>query len=302
MKKVFLVSGIDMEDADTESIYLKEAINKRGIESSIVNWDDPDVNWSEANLSISRTTSSYIFNPEKFFDWAKKVEETSTLWNPSHIMEWNHHKRYVIELQEKGIPVPETILMPQNTDTPFNEIINEIPWNDFVLKPCIGGGSSGLRRFNKESPDLETHFWNLNRDGYHQVFSFGEFDFIPCDTLVQPYLPEITEVGEASLIYFGGEFSHSVIKKVKSGDFRAHPIWGAEVLRYIASEEEVEIGYSALRVVGHPTEYARLDMIPTRDGPIVIEIELIDPFMFFDHLPETVESYVDHIENFLNNP
>lgn len=299
MKKVFLVSCIEIGDLDTESIFLKEALNRRGIESSIENWNDPTINWGEADLSISRTTSSYLFNPVKFLDWARNVEESSTLWNPSQVMEWNHHKRYIMELQEKGIPIPETILIPKNSDQPISKILEEVPWDEFVLKPCIGAGSSGLRRFTKESPDLEAHFRNLNKHGYKQVFSFGEMDFIPCDTLVQPYLTEITVVGEASLIFFGGEYSHSVLKKVKAGDYRAHPIWGAEIKRYSPSDEEIDVAFRTLKVVGHPTEFARIDMIPTESGPLIIEMELIDPFLFFDHLPDTVESYADHIENFL---
>jgi glutathione synthase/RimK-type ligase-like ATP-grasp enzyme len=70
------------------------------------------------------------------------------------------------------------------------------------------------------------------------------------------------------------------------------------VLLYNASPEEIEVGQRALDVVGYPTEYARLDMIPGKDGPTVIEVELIDPMMFFDHQPETAEAYADHIENY----
>jgi glutathione synthase/RimK-type ligase-like ATP-grasp enzyme len=299
MKRVFLVSCYLLKDEDRESIFLKEALDNRGIETSIVYWEDPEIDWSEADLSISRTTSSYLFNPEKFFNWAKQVEETSTLWNPSHVMNWNHHKRYIMELQEKGIPVPETILIPQNTDKPFETILDEIPWEDFVVKPCIGAGSVGLERFNKDSPDLKQHFMNLNRYGFHIDYPrLGRLDLLPCDTLVQPYLPEIIQNGEASLIYYGGEFSHSVIKYVKSGDFRAHPGWGAEVLLYNASPEEIEVGHNVLDAVGYPTEYARLDMMPNEEGPVVIEVELIDPMMFFDHQPETAEAYAIHIEKF----
>jgi glutathione synthase/RimK-type ligase-like ATP-grasp enzyme len=300
MKQVFLVSCYLLRDEDRESIFLKEALEKRGIESSIVYWEDTQVDWPTADLSISRTTSSYLFNPDKFFKWANKVEETSTLWNPSIIMEWNHHKRYIMELQELGIPVPETILIPKNTDKPFENILNEIPWDDFVLKPCIGAGSIGLERFTRNSSNLKEHFMNLNRNGFYTIYPrLGRLDFQPCDTLVQPYLQEIIQNGEASLIYYGGEFSHSVIKYVKTGDFRAHPGWGAEVLLYDALPEEVEVGHKVLDVVGYPTEYARLDMMPSKDGPMVIEVELIDPMMFFDHQPSTVESYADHIEKYL---
>ena len=87
---------------------------------------------------------------------------------------------------------------------------------------------------------------------------------------------------------------------MKQGDIRAHPIWGAEVLKHVSSDEEIEVGYKALQASGYDTEFARLDMIPTENGPIVIEVELIDPVMFFDIHPKTAEAYADHIENFLN--
>lgn len=60
--------------------------------------------------------------------------------------------------------------------------------------------------------------------GFKQVFYFGEFEYVSSDTIVQQFIPEIEENGEASLIFFGGEYSHSMIKMVKAGDFRAHPI------------------------------------------------------------------------------
>jgi len=300
---VFLVSSTDFVIHDHETAYIKKALNKRGFKASINNWDDPKVDWSQSDLTISRGTSTYIWrgNTQKFLEWSRQVEEKSTLWNPSHLMEWNHHKKYLIELQKHGIPMPETILIPQNIDQSMKEILDTIPWNDFIIKPCIGAGSCGLRRFTKESPDLETHFKKLNKYGYKQVYSFGEPEFNPCDTLVQPYVPEVTSSGEASLIFFGGEYSHSVIKKVKAGDYRAHPIWGAVVQLYHPSTEEVEACYRALSVAPSDSHYARIDLIPASSGPLLIEVELIDPMFFFDHVLETVESFADHIENSLKS-
>lgn len=288
-----------MRQLDSESVILMKDLEKKGIDSSLEDWDDPETKWGESSLAINRTTTNYVFDPRKYLEWARRVEEVTTLWNPSEVLKWNYHKRYILELQDAGVPVPETILIEQNADKPLNQMLEAVEWDEFVLKPCIGAGSMGLKRFTKDSPDLEHHFRNLNQKGYSQIFPFGEVSYDPCDILIQPFLTEITEVGEASLIFFGGEFSHSVIKKPRTGDFRAHPLWGAEVQRYNASEEEREVGYGALDVVGYPTEYARIDMIMTRSGPLIIEVELIDPFLFFDHFPDTVDTFTHHIENFL---
>lgn len=300
MKTVFLVTCPEVGNQDNESILLLRELAKRGIKTSIQNWDDQSVYWRKADLVINRTTSSYLFNPRKYLEWAKKVEKTTTLWNSSRVLEWNHHKRYVIKLQKAGIRVPETILIPQNTEKSIHKHLENIQWEPFILKPCIGAGSCGLKQFTKQSPDLESHFHTLNRDGFSQKFVFGTLTYPASDTLVQPYLSEIEEYGEASLIYFGGEYSHGVLKKPKQGDFRAHPIWGADVMRYDASGDEVNLGYSGLGVVGYPTEYARIDMIPKPSDPIIIEIELIEPLLFFDLFPETVKTYAEHIENHFN--
>ncbi|TFH14245.1 hypothetical protein E4H04_10570 [Candidatus Bathyarchaeota archaeon] len=168
------------------------------------------------------------------------------------------------------------------------------------MKPAVGAGSSGVRRFKKDSPDLEEHFRNLNKNGFKQKFPFGEFDYSPCDTIVQQYAPEITQYGEISLIFFGGEYSHCVSKMVKTGDYRAHPIWGAKVELYDPSEREIQVAVDSLRVVGFPTEFARIDMIPSKPEPMLIEVELIDPFLFFEHVPETANTYADHIKQCLN--
>jgi glutathione synthase/RimK-type ligase-like ATP-grasp enzyme len=303
LKQVFLVSSTEMAESnlDTENSYLIDALEKLGIKASIQHWNLPEVRWSEANLVISRNTSTYIWYPDRFLTWARKVEETTPLWNSSQAMDWSHHKRYLIELQKNGVPVPETILIAQNTEKSMEEILNSVPWDEFVLKPSIGAGSCGLKRFTRNSPNLETHFRNLNKNGFTHKFPFGEFEYIPCDTLIQPFIPEITKKGELSLIFFGGKYSHCVSKMVKPGDFRAHPIWGAKVELYDPSDREIQVAADSLKVVGFPTEYARIDMVPLEPVPMVMEVELIDPYLFFEHVPETAQAYASHIKHFLKS-
>lgn len=120
----------------------------------------------------------------------------------------------------------------------------------------------------------------------------------PCDAIIQPFIPEIKR-GEVSMLYFGGEYSHAVIKKAPKGDFRAHPIWGASVEQYTPSLKEREVCERILNVID-PTEYARIDLVNTHEGPLLIELELIKPFMFFDLFPDTADTYTNHIEKYLN--
>ena len=303
MNDVFLVSCDIIEELklDTETVLLEKALEKRGIQTRLVTWENGSVSWSETPLAINRVVSSYMLNPDQFIEWSKKVEKHTTLWNSSPVIEWNIHKKYLIELSKSEIPVPETLHIPKTTQKTITEILDDFPFNDFVLKPCVCNGSIGLKRFNKDSPDLESHFDNLIKHGYYQDFEFTDqiFEYPPGDILIQRYVPEIKTHGEASLFYFGGEFSHAVLKKPKDGDFRAHTIWGAAADHYAPSENEINVGLESLAVVGHPIEFARIDMIPTIPDPMIIEVELLDPFFFFEFAEGTVELYADHIQNHL---
>ena len=304
MVDVFLVSCDFIEELgiDTETSILREALERRGIKTSLVTWEDESVDWGEAALAVNRIVTTYMFLPGEFLGWAKKVEKTTPLWNPSPVLEWNIHKKYLLELQEKGVSVPETMLIEQNTDHTIEEILDAVPWDDVVLKSSVGEGSAGLRRFKKDSPDLEEHFWRLNRDGYQQVYDFSDrvFEYPARDTLIQRYVPEIMTRGEVSLFYFGGNYSHAVLKMPRRGDFRAHSVWGAEVTHYSASERDVQTGFDSLDVVGHGVEFARIDMIPVEPEPTVIEVELIDPYFFFEFASGTVDLYADHIQRYLS--
>lgn len=301
MVDVFFVSCDLIEELgiDTETSILREALNKRGIQSALVTWEDESVEWDEAPLAINRIVTTYQWHPEEFLIWAKKVERITPLWNSSPVLKWNIHKKYLLELQQHGISVPETLMIEQNMERKIEEILEEVPWDEVVLKPGIGEGSAGLRRFKKDSHGLAEHFWNLNRDGYEQVFDFSEqaFEYPARDTLIQRYVPEIETRGEASLFYFGEEYSHAVLKKPKSGDFRAHSVWGAEVAHYDPGDREIQVGFDSLGVVGDSVEFARIDLIPSRPEPTIIEVELLDPYFFFEFVPGTVDLYANHIED-----
>jgi hypothetical protein len=55
-----------------------------------------------------------------------------------------------------------------------------------------------------------------------------------------------------------------------------------------------------LDVVAHRTEYARVDMALTKSGPLIMELELIEPWLFIGLLPGKVDIFADHITSYLH--
>jgi glutathione synthase/RimK-type ligase-like ATP-grasp enzyme len=285
---------------DRETSYLIEALERRGIRSSVDAWDDPTVDWSRFDLAVNRTTSNYMFDPQKYLEWARRAEKETAIWNPRGVLEWNIHKGYLLKLRTAGVPIPPTILIKQGSEEPLGHHLDRTGWDEFVVKPAVTAGSFGLRKYGAASPEAERHFRELNREGYVQAAPDGtEYRCPPCDTIVQEYQPEIVEAGESSLIYFGGEYSHAMIKSPGSGDFRCHPMWGAEMRKHQATRGELNIAEAALNAVGEPTEYARIDILETKRGPVIIEVELIEPNLFFNFFPKTVESFSEYIAAFV---
>ena len=282
--KVFLVSFVGMK-VDMDSAVLMKALERRDIESRSVAWDDPSVNWAEPDLCIIKSASNYATEPESFIRWSKNVEEKTRLWNNSRLVEWNHDKHYLRDLEIKGVPIPPSIFVEKESDEKLSHILRGFDWNDIVIKPTISAGSFGLKRFRADSLEAERYLSELTKRGFSQEFLGDTYTFSPSDAIIQPFIPEIVD-GEVSLLYFGGKFSHAVIKKAKAGDFRSHPIWGSSVEKHTPSFEELTVGEIVINSMD-PTEYARIDMVNTSKGPFIIEVELIEPFLFFDMFPET---------------
>jgi glutathione synthase/RimK-type ligase-like ATP-grasp enzyme len=297
MKEIYLVSGTEVKQFDNESEILINALKKRGIEAQLACWDDPQVDWGKPGLVVVKSASDYAWKRHQFLDWTRKASEKNRLWNPPDVLEWNSDKNYLIEMQEAEVPMPPTILIRKGSTPNLEETLKGRNWGEFVVKPTTSVGSLGLRRFKLGDPEAERHCRKITHEGFTDSVLGKSFTFPPCDALVQPFVSEIFSVGEASLIFFGGRLSHSVIKRVKQGDFRAHPGFGATVTPYDASRSVVKCAVDALRLSPSVPEYARVDVIPGVDGPLLLEAELIDPWLFFPLIEGSVERYADHISN-----
>jgi glutathione synthase/RimK-type ligase-like ATP-grasp enzyme len=100
---------------------------------------------------------------------------------------------------------------------------------------------------------------------------------------VQPFLPEIQARGEWSFLYFGGQFSHSVLKTPKSGDFRVQQYFGAEA---VAAAAPPALRATADQLVARFAPgclYTRVDGVEVNGELLLMELELIEPLLFLPY-------------------
>ena len=83
-------------------------------------------------------------------------------------------------------------------------------------------------------------------------------------------------------MFFGGSFSHAVLKTPAAGDFRVQERHGGRNSGHEPSAAELRAAEAALAAVpgGEALLYARVDLIGGNSDPLVMELELIEPHLF----------------------
>lgn len=203
-------------------------------------------------------------------DWLAALSAWETagisLANPAQLMRWNTDKRYLFELEAKGVPVIPTLYASALSDADLADARARFG-DTVIVKPPVSGGADGTYRL-------------------------ASGDAVPADVaghpmLIQPMMSAIATEGEYSLFYFGGVFSHAILKVPSAGDFRVQEQFGGREITVEASEDARAVAEKALRAAPTEAVYARVDMVRGPDGELrLMELELIEPALFLSHAPD----------------
>lgn len=187
--------------------------------------------------------------------------------NPVTVLRWNSDKAYLSELAAKGVAVVPTVEVAVLDDASLATARGQLGADEVVVKPAISGGA----------------------DGTHRI---AAGDAIPADAigqrrLVQPLMPGILTDGEFSLFFFAGKFSHAIVKRPASGDFRVQEQFGGRETGWEANDAAQTLAAAALAAAPAPPVYARVDMVGDDAGKLhIMELELIEPSLFLHHAPD----------------
>lgn len=273
-KRIALVtfSGIRSRDVDTPRVVA--ALQALHLTPDVVCWDQP-IDWERYALVVIRSPWDYYLHLQEFLAWARHVAEVTRLLNAFPVIEWNCHKRYLLQLERAGVPVIPTQLIDKHSVDPI-ATLRSTGWHDVVIKPAVSAGAVGALQTTVDQAACDEHLRAVLRDN---------------DALVQPFLRSITVRGEISLLFFKGEFSHAVCKRPKSGDYRVQEQHGGTVEPHDPSKREMEVARMALRAAPSPTTYARVDLVHIDEQPMLMELELIEPALFLEFGPRAVQAY-----------
>lgn len=253
---------------------------KRGIDFEVVYWDEMDLPRRGFDLAVIRTTWDYTERVDQFLAALESHERAGLrVCNSSRVVRWNMRKTY---LQELGPSAIETVWTDEPTAHVVANAFDTLDAAEVVLKPQVGAGSVRTVR-------LKRNAWS-------------EADLIDGPmgpAMIQPYLRAIETEGERSLFWFGGEYSHAVRKVPADGNWLAN-IAGARFAADPPPEAAMEAAEAARVRAPRDLLYVRIDLVLGDDGAWrVIEIEAIEPYLFFDFAPEGADVFVGAIARVL---
>lgn len=281
---VVFATGRHMPRPDPETPLLIAALRDRGIRSSLRPWDDA-VGWADVPLVVVRTTWDYHERRDEFLVWAHGVERVTQLVNPASTLDWNSHKKYLFDLQRAGVPIIATTLLQQGcSDADHKIALREYP-GEVVIKPAVSIGARGALRALGRSTEAAEHLARSTAVG---------------DVLIQPFEHTVLTEGEASLIFFAGQFSHAVRKIPADGDYRVHARYGGRVVPHDPTPKQLRVASAAVSLAPAATPaYARVDLVRLQDEPAVMELEVIEPELFLGYHHAAVDRFTDHLADLL---
>jgi glutathione synthase/RimK-type ligase-like ATP-grasp enzyme len=273
---------VTWEIPDVKSLFrddrtLIDAFSERGVDAEPLAWTDPDVEWDAYDAAVLRSTWDYVDDARRFLDVTAMIDRSRcTLLNPLDAVSWNADKRYLDDLDRLGVPIVP-LVRGRRADAPrIHASITDAGWDELVLKPAVGVGGSGVVRTSATS--------------LLQVL-----DGLPPDTevMVQPFVDAVLDEGELSFIFIGGALSHVLRKRPARGDFRAHGIYGGTIAAESVDRRDRAHLEAMLALLPFDLLYARFDVVRMDGRLSVLELELIEPMLYFDLAPGSAGRFAD---------
>jgi len=290
--RVALASQASLATLNDDDRLLIPALAARGVQASAAVWDDPSVDWTTFAAVVIRSCWDYHLRHDDFLAWVARLEHAGVaMWNPPAVIRWNAEKTYLRDLADRGVRVVSTRWIERNDAATLRGVLRDAGWDRAVVKPAVSASAHETWQTSPESAsDDEARFRAMVGRGR---------------VLVQPFVDAVVSTGEWSLMFINGEFSHAMLKRARPGDFRVQSEHGGSATRGDPGAHVVEQARHALRagLAGFGESlYARVDGCIIDGEFVLMELELIEPFLYLAEHPDAPGRFAAALGNRLRRP
>jgi len=273
----FSTGAYDTNTIDEDQL-LSAILKELGISHEIIAWSDPEVDWSAFSQLLIKSTWDYFdFYPE-FLVWIKKIKELGMpVLNDLDTIRWNSSKAYLLEIESQGFPTIAGLILEKGSKPTLEQIQTKVTSDTIVIKPLVSGGA-------KNTLKIPITDWATFEDKVSDLLREEAF-------LVQPFVKEVAEVGEFSLIFFNQTFSHAVLKTPAKSDFRVQHYYGGTIREIHPDSVLLESAQKLIDRFGKGTLYGRVDGVLIDGIFHLMELELIEPYLFLGLSEKAIPNY-----------
>lgn len=234
----------------------------------------------DCEIHLLRNTWDYCTRFQEFLTFLDQLQNSGGLiLNPVELLRWNLNKRYLVHLAARGVPVVETLFFESSLPDKLPSFLDRT--ETVVIKPSVSANSFRTQRSSWDELKLKSSdYWKLD-NGAHWM--------------LQPYCESVEQEGEMSLIYFGGKPSHAVRKVPVAGDFRVQDTYGGKAVEVPFSESFLSIGGKVHAALDWQPAYSRVDLVLRKGNWLLMELELVEPSLFFELDEESARRFVREI-------
>jgi hypothetical protein len=266
--RVALATYRDLPQLNEDDRLLQSALGALGIAAAPAVWDSAEERWGDYQAVLVRSCWDYHRRLDEFLAWVAVLERAGTaVWNPVPLLRWNSHKRYLRDIAARGVPVVPTRWLGRGERIGLAQLLAELGWRDAVVKPAVSASAFATWR---TSPATAAH----DQAQLDRLLSAG-------DVMVQPLVAAVAAPGEWSLVFLGGQFSHAVLKRPAAGDYRVQWEFGGSAVSAVPGAHLVAAAERALAAAPGEALYARVDGVEEGGQLMLMELELIEPHLFF---------------------
>jgi glutathione synthase/RimK-type ligase-like ATP-grasp enzyme len=253
---------------DIQLEILRAGLAPHGLTLTPIRWMDPDRDWNRFDAVLVNCAWDYQDHHERFLATLDSIAAMGIpVFNDPATVRWNIRKTYLREMEAMGVPIIPTRWPEAPTAADITTAMDAFASDDVILKRQVGGGAREQVRYTRAN--LPAAGAVMDRPG-----------------MIQPFIPAIATEGEFSFLFVDGAFSHALLKRPKSGDYRIQAAYGGVSQAIDPTPEDRSAAQRVLDVLISPPLYARVDMVRGAGGYLLLmELEVLEPYLFPEEGP-----------------
>ncbi len=264
----------DAHQFDLELAVLSAACERLGIAIEPVRWAAPDQDWGRFRAALALCAWDYQDASDSFLARLDTLEAGGVrVFNSPGLIRWNIRKTYLRELAARGAPIIPTLWPDDPQAVDVQTAFDTFGCDSVVLKRQVGGGARAQQKYSRTNAPKAGRV--LDRPG-----------------MIQPFVPAVASEGEFSFLFIDGAFSHALVKRPASGDYRIQAAYGGVSKAVAPTPADLDQARDVMAALDSAPLYARIDMVRDAAGRLMLmELEVIEPFLFPAEGPQLAEMF-----------